>query len=173
MLMRMALCLWALLCLAAREGFARSTFADTAAPAPVSRRTLSRIESRLKRLNQSILQNTTTYLRGVSGEEQALRNRLASADGAVSGLFAGASASYQGLEQRIRTDTGGQAFRGTYIPTLDTVRGALLFLQQHPEMTNAPASNVQADLLQLQTLQARMQDADPGEGLYALSATKW
>lgn len=169
--MRMALCLWALLCLAAQNGYTRPTrsmaepaypaFMDTVQPKPVSSRTLSRIESRLKRLNVSITRNTTRYLRGMSSGEQALRNRIASTDSsAAAGLFAHTSGTYQGLEQRVRADTGGQAFRGTYIPTMDTVRGALLFLQQHPEMTNASAARVQADLVQLQTLQTRMQDAD-------------
>lgn len=207
--MRMALCLWALLCLAAQKGYARPTlsmteppypafanpafvypgfanpafaypgfahlgfahpdfahpafvaFADTVQPAPVSGRTLSSIGSRLQRLNVSITRNTTRYLKEMSNGEQALRNRIASTDSnAAVGLFAHASGTYQGLEQRIRTDTGGQAFRGTYLPIMDTVRGALLFLQQHPEMTNASATRVQADLVQLQTLQARVQDAD-------------
>jgi len=120
-----------------------------------------------------------------------MQQRLSDVDSnAAKTLFAGSQQRYAALSKQIQSDTGSRksGFSGQYLPYADTLRGAMNFLQQHPQLLAAGASpagavsgvpgslsganqaaasispKIQAKLQgatsQFQTLQAKLQDAD-------------
>jgi hypothetical protein len=130
-------------------------------------RLLSRLQAKTARLNGELTAQTTQYLQQQSRREEGLRQRLSTVDPAgARQLFGGNAQTYQALTQRIKTDTGrrGQSFGGSYPAYLDSVQGSVKFLQQNPQLLQSASpgqlARLQATGTQLQTLQAKMNDAD-------------
>ena len=141
-------------------------------------RLLSRIQSSTAHLNQTLAQQTGSYLQKMARQEERFRRRLSTVDSAgAARLFAGSAQQYQSLETRMRTDTGGhgRSFSGVYPPYLDSLQGAVGYLKQNPQLlqgggatqpgtpTAKQVAQLQGTGTQLRALQAKMGDADQAQ----------
>jgi len=122
--------------------------------------------STTNRLNSQLAHQSAEYLQKMARQEERLRQQLAKVDpSAADRLFAGAAGQYRQLASRMLTDTGqhAQGFSGAYPAYLDSLQGSIAFLRRHPELVgggNSTAGRLQSTALSLQTLQAKMNDAD-------------
>ena len=122
-----------------------------------------KIQSQSASLNQQVSSQTQQYLARMARREARLQKKLATVDSAgAKQLFAGSQQQYAALASRVRTDAGNakSTFSGQYQPYADTMRGAMSFLQQHPQLVSQQAAKLQAAASQLQAAQAKLQDAD-------------
>jgi hypothetical protein len=128
---------------------------------------LGRIQSKTARLNQQLTSQTDQYLQKMARREEKMRQKLAGKDSAAGAkLFASSSQQYKALMQKMAADTGSRRLTtsGVYQPYVDSLQGTLAFLKKNPQfLNNGTSPQVQAQLQgatsQLQTLQAKMQDA--------------
>jgi hypothetical protein len=165
---KMALYLWVWLCLACTVTHAQSLDSAAGKLLIFPSRLLGRVQAKMARLDQQLTQQTTKYLEKMQRREARLKNKLSGVDSVdAKKLFGGNDQRYAALLQKIRTDTGNkrQAISGEYQPYVDSLQGALRFLQQNPKGLNAApnaalASQLQRSISQLQQLQAKMKDAD-------------
>jgi hypothetical protein len=166
MLYKPAFCLGALLCLALTAVHAQSIDTLGGKAANFSSRLFGRIQSQSLDINQQLTKQTQKWLARMARREQRLQQKIAAVDSAgAQWLFAGSQQQYADLATRMRTDTGSAkaTFSGQYQPYADTMRGAMSFLQQHPQLLAAgsgEAAKLQGAASQLQALQAKIQDAD-------------
>ena len=179
MLYKPAFCLAALLCLALTATYAQSVDTLSGKGATISSRLLGNIQSQSMGINQQLTTQTQKYLARMARREQRMQQKLAGVDSAgAQRLFTGSQQQYAVMAARVRTDTGSSkaTFSGQYQPYADTMRGAMSFLQQHPQLLSAagtasatgglpavsPAvlTKLQGATSQLQALQAKLQDAD-------------
>lgn len=141
---------------------------------------LSRIQHKTADLDQQLSNQTERYVRRMMKREERLRNKIYKIDSnAAKNLFTNSFQQYAALAQKLRKDTGTRQMSasGEYQPYTDSLKGALAFLQQNPQVLNSAsgqttlgASNpvvnevgsmqLQGATSQLQALQAKMQDAD-------------
>ncbi|HEY4061758.1 MAG TPA: hypothetical protein VGM30_07645 [Puia sp.] len=130
-----------------------------------------RIQSKTASLNQQLTRQTQQYLAKMARREEKLRKKLYTVDSpAAKTVFTQSSQQYSALVQKIQTDTGNRhaSIGGQYQPAVDSLQGMLSFLQKNPQLVSgsgeqlSPAmqTQLQASISQLQTLQAKMQDAD-------------
>jgi len=123
-----------------------------------------RIQDKTAGLDRQLCRQTEKYLEKMARREARLRHLLSNVDPATSQtLFGGVAEQYAAFAQQIRQDTGssGQSIGGEYQPYTDSLRGMLGFLQQKiPGQNLAAGVTVKGAQRQLQTLQAKMQDAD-------------
>ena len=188
MLKYLAFSLTASLCLVGTSLYAQSTDSLNVKPANVSSRLLSRIQAKTASLDQQLTSQTQKYVQQMTTREARLNTQLSASDSNVAKqLFAGSAQRYAALSKRLQQDTGSRSMlvSGKYQPYTDSLRGALAFLQQNPQLlgkstaavsgmrtlpgssTIPGVSNVSAQtqaqlqktVSQLQSLQARMQDA--------------
>ena len=164
--MKPAFCLAAMLCLALTVTHAQSVDSLTGKLVSFPSRLLGKIQSQSASLNQQLTQQTQKYLARVARWEQRLQQKLSGTDSAgAQQLFAGSQQQYAALALKLRQDSGhrNQSISGAYQPHIDTLQGALAFLQQHPqfmETGSSESAKLQGAVSQLQGLQARLQDAD-------------
>jgi hypothetical protein len=194
MLKHLAFCLLASLCLAYAPAHAQSTDSLNVKLANVSSRLLTRIQTKTASLDQQLTHQTQNYVRRMTSQEASLNTQISASDSnAAKQLFAGSAQRYGVLSKRLQQDTGSRSMliSGKYQPYTDSLRGALAFLQQNPQLlskataatsaigtfsgssalgavsTMSGVSNVSAKaqaqlqktVSQLQSLQAKMQDA--------------
>jgi hypothetical protein len=165
---KMALYLWVWLCLACTVTHAQPLDSAAGKLLNFPSRLLGRVQAKTARLDQRLTQQTTKYLEKMQRREARLKNKLSGVDSVgAKKLFDGNDQRYAALLQKIKTDTGNkrQAITGEYQPYVDSLQGALRFLQQNPKGLNAApnaalASQLQRSISQLQQLQAKMKDAD-------------
>jgi hypothetical protein len=164
-------CLLAALLLArvASYGQSADSVADKALSFPS--RLLGRIQSKTASLNQQLTQQTTSYLQKMQKREERLKKKFYKKDStAAKQLFGNSDQQYSALAQKMQTDTGrrSQPLSGEYQPYTDTLKGTLSFLQQNPQLLSGSGqllslqtqARLEGSISQLQTLQAKMQDAD-------------
>lgn len=136
-------------------------------------RLLSRIGKKASNLNARLTSQTESYLSKMARREERMRQKLERVDSAgAASLFGNSAQRYAALEQRIRTDTGskGKLYSGTYPAYLDSLQGSVSFLKQNPALVGGSGAGatdgtramtqLQGANSELQTLQARMGDAD-------------
>lgn len=124
---------------------------------------LTRIQSRTASLDRQLTRQTEKYLQRLTRREARIQKKLSGVDSnAAKSLFVDASNQYAALSQRLAHDTGsaGLHLSGEYQPYTDSLQGMLKFLRTPPAGLNVNPSQLQSSLRQLQTLQAKMQDAD-------------
>ncbi len=124
---------------------------------------LNRIQSRTAALDRQLTRQTEKYLERLAHREARLKEKLSRVDSnAARSLFADASNQYAALSGKLTHDTGSATLHlsGEYQPYTDSLQGMLKFLKTPPPGLNVNASQLQSSLRQLQTLQAKMQDAD-------------
>jgi len=120
-----------------------------------SSRFLHRIQRKTAALESGLTRQTEKYLQKMARREERLRKKIYKVDPTgAKALFAGSDQRYIALSQQLTTDTGnsGLGFSGEYQAYTDSLQGMLKFMKNNP----AAASS----LKQLQSLQAKMQDAD-------------
>ena len=137
---------------------------------------LNGVQSKAAALNERLATRTKKYLARLIRSEAILQSKIASTDpeGARS-LFNHSAERYGSLGQQISKDSGSssRAITGEYQPHMDSLRGALSFLQQNqawvhsaalPSAVGTAASKVpqslQGAVASVQTFEARMQDAN-------------
>jgi len=168
-----ALCAAAFLCLALCKADAQTVDSIAAKTINFPSRLLNRIRQKTADLNSSLTSQTESYLSNMARREERMRQKLAKADSAgAASLFGNSAKRYAELEQRMRTDTGGvgRSYSGIYPAYLDSLQGSIGFLKQHPGMVGSSGgaagigtgamSQLQGTGAELQTLQAKMGDAD-------------
>jgi len=117
-------------------------------------RFFSSIQHKTADLNDQLTQQTEKYLQRLQRREQRLYRKLYKVDSAgAKALFAGSTAQYSILGQRLANDTGGASLHlsGEYQAYTDSLQGMLKFIKD-PKAAGA--------LAQLKTLEGKMQDAD-------------
>jgi hypothetical protein len=116
----------------------------------------SRIQSKTASLDDQLTRQTEKYLQKMARREEQLRKKLYKVDSnAAKNLFAGSAEKYTALSQKLASDTGSSNslhLNGEYQAYTDSLQGMLKFMGDNPKAL--------ASLKQLQSLQARMQDAD-------------
>jgi hypothetical protein len=118
-------------------------------------------------LNKQLEKQTAKYILRLQKKEERLKKKLYKQDSAkAAALFASnPDQQYSALLQKIKTDSAAvfHSMGPEYLPYADSLQGALGFLSKNPQMLNSSKilpANIQSSLLQLQQLQAKMQDAD-------------
>lgn len=135
-------------------------------------RLFSKLHRRTADLNQQLTRQASAYLEKMARQEQRLQKKLSSLDPtAAKGLFAHSQEQYTRLLQQLQTDTGSRrplaSLTGTYQPYMDSLQGALAFLQKNPGwmrtkgQPSSPAiqAQLQGATRALQAFQAKMQVA--------------
>jgi hypothetical protein len=156
----------ALLCLVLTNTHAQSIDSLAGKTVNFPSKLLGRIQSQTADLNARLTRQTQHYLQKMARREARLQQKLAGVDSSgAKTLFANSEQRYTTLAHQIQTDTGsgGRAFSGTYKPYLDSLQGTVAFLKNNPQLLSAGGANfsqLQGAGSQLQTLQAKMQDAD-------------
>ncbi len=116
----------------------------------------SRIQHKTASLDEALTRQTEKYLQKMARREERLRRKLYKVDSsAAKTLFAGSAARYAALTQKLATDTGSGSslgLNGEYQAYTDSLQGMLKFMGDNPKAL--------ASLRQLQSLQAKMQDAE-------------
>jgi hypothetical protein len=109
-------------------------------------------------LDISLTRQTEKYLKKIQRRENRLRTRLRKIDSNVAkSLFANSDAQYAAFSERITNDTiKATGLHGEYQPYVDSLQGALSFLQQQ----QAKPQLLQSATSQLQILQGKLQTAD-------------
>ena len=126
-------------------------------------RFFSRIQNKTADLDQQLTRQTEKYLQRMSRREQRLYKKLYKVDSnAAKSLFAGSAAQYTSFSQKLAGDTGAGNLHlsGEYQAYTDSLQGMLKFLRANPSGLGANAPQLQSSLRQLQSLEAKMQDAD-------------
>jgi len=115
-----------------------------------------RIQNKTSSLDEQLTRQTEKYLQKMARREERLRKKLYRVDStAAKNLFAGSAERYAALSQKLAGDTGSTqslSFNGEYQAYTDSLQGMLKFMTANPKAV--------ASLRQLQSLQAKMQDAD-------------
>jgi len=142
----------------------------------VSRSFFKRISSTSSYLDRQLTRQTTSYLDQMAKSEARLRKKLAKVDSAgAARLFGQSAQQYRAYLQKLQMDTGSRNAQvsGEYMPYTDSLRGALAFLQEHPQYLHGSnvsgvspqvAQQLQGSLSSMQAVQAKMQDADEIKG---------
>ncbi|MBN9385775.1 MAG: hypothetical protein J0H74_33780 [Chitinophagaceae bacterium] len=116
----------------------------------------SRVQSKTAMLDAQLTRQTEKYLQKMARREECLRRKLFKVDSnATKNLFAGSAERYAALSQKLTSDTGSSGslgLNGEYQAYTDSLQGMLKFMGDNPKAL--------ASLRQLQSLQAKMQDAD-------------
>jgi len=126
-------------------------------------RFFSKIEHRITNLDEQLTWQTEKYLQRMARREARLQKKLHKVDSsAAKSLFASSASQYAALSQKLANDTGTSSLRvsGEYQAYTDSLQGMLKFLQTRPAGLDVGALHLQSSLRQLQTLQAKMQDAE-------------
>src|ERR1700744_3369865 len=145
MLYKPVFCLMAWLCLALTAAHAQSADSLTGKLTNFPTRLFGKIQAQSDSLNQQVSSQTQQYLARMARREARLQKKLSTVDSAgAKQLFAGSQQQYAALASRMRTDTGSakSTFSGQYQPYTDTMRGAMSFLQQHPQLLSTGSPSV-------------------------------
>jgi len=136
-----------------------------------SSRLFKRIQSNTSDLNQQLTVQTQKYLNKMARQEERMKQKMYALDSnSAKDLYANSAQQYAALSKRLQQDTGSRSMiiSGAYQPYTDSLRGALAFLQKNPQLLNggtlmtktgAREAQLQKAVSQLQSLQAKMQDA--------------
>jgi hypothetical protein len=131
----------------------------------------SKINSHAADLNKRLSQQTDKYLQKLARQEEKLYQKMMRVDSVgAKQLFANSTGQYATLAKKLAADTGRLKLpaTGVYQPYIDSLQGALHFLQLNPSLLSQKGQALSGDLqaqlqsasAQLQALQAKMQDAD-------------
>jgi len=177
MLIKPAMCLSALLCIAVTVTHAQTvdSVADKLTHFPM--RLFGHIQSKTAELNQKLQRQTQKYLQQLQNEEARLEKKIFALDsGSAKTLFANSGQQYGQLLNKLQSDTGSAhpKLTGQYQPYTDSLQTALAFFQKNPQVLGSSTTmaipgnpslspevqaQLQSSILQLRALQAKMQDA--------------
>ena len=169
MWLKPAFCGLILICCTRLTSYGQSMDSVTEKAISFPARLLSRLQSRTASLDKQLTQQTSGYLQKMQRREEKMRKKLYAVDSnAAKQLFDGSAQRYAALAQKMSTDTGKlhMPLTGTYMPYVDSLQGALDFLQKNPALVsgagslNGAGAKLQGAASQFQALQAKMADAD-------------
>jgi hypothetical protein len=167
MLKKPALCLMAVLCLACTLAYSQSIDSVTAKITRFPTRLFGHIQSQTSYLDRQLARQTKEYLQRMIKQESALKKKLSKVDSSGSQyLFLNnPEQQYAAFIQKVKTDTSRLSKpRGVaYLPYADSLQGVASFLGKNPNLPGSQSVNpavAQAAAGQLQTLQAKLMDAD-------------
>jgi len=145
-----------LFCYLSYPCFAQDQLDKTTAAINFPFKFFSRIQNRTASLDEQLTRQTEKYLQKMARREERLRKKLYKVDStAAKNLFAGSAERYTALAQKLGNDTGSKSslgLTGEYQAYTDSLQGMLKFMGDNPKAI--------ASLKQLQSLQAKMHDAD-------------
>jgi len=129
-------------------------------------RFLAGINNKTSHLKDQLIRQSEKYLRHLSRKEDKLKRKLYKQDSsATRNLFAGDSSQQLGhFLLKLKSDsnvTGGMI--GQYMPYVDSLNGALSFLNKYPSIISSSKifpADIQNSLKKLQVLQVKMQGAE-------------
>jgi hypothetical protein len=167
MLNKLALCLAAALCFAAIKTNAQSADSLSNKIANFPTRLFSKMNGQTMSLQRQLTRQTEKYLHRMARQEEKLRSKLYKTDSAKAAeLYPNdPKQQYATLLQKFRRDSS-RAFTSMgpeYLQHLDSVQGALGFLNKNPSLVGANPTmqaKMQTSLANLQQLQTKLQDAD-------------
>jgi hypothetical protein len=167
MLKTPALCLMAALCLACTASYGQSIDSVTTKLTHFPTALFAKIQSRTTSIDRQLARQTQKYLQQMIRQEAALKKQLNKVDsnGSRYLFMSNPEQQYAALAQKVKTDTSRLSRpRGVaYLPYADSLQGATAFLSKNPGLPGSSSVNpaaAQAATNQLQTLQAKMMDAD-------------
>jgi hypothetical protein len=170
-----ALCLAAAFCLAVTISRAQATAQSTTQTtdsltgklAGFPSRVFGKIQSRSTSLNAQLSRQTERYLKRMARSEEKLRARLYKQDSVKAAALypQDPKQQYAVILQKFRQDStrAATSMGPEYLPHVDSLQGALGFLNKNPGVLNAnPAmqAKMQTSLASVQQLQAKLQAAD-------------
>lgn len=127
----------------------------------------SRIDGQAKSLDQQLTRQTEKYLKRMARKEAKLKAKLYKQDSArAAALFAtDPEQQYAALIQKFRQDSSRifTSMGPEYLPYADSLQGMLKFMNTNSSLLPAGFSQqaaIQSSLVQVQQLQARLQQAD-------------
>ncbi|HXO75063.1 MAG TPA: hypothetical protein VN824_07520, partial [Puia sp.] len=101
---------------------------------------LDKVSGQAASLNDKMTARSAKYLEGIAAEESRLQARLTKTDpAAASGLFGNVQDRYQKLQSALTQGAPGGVLKSTpgqYIPSLDSLKNTLLFLQNNKSQLN-------------------------------------
>jgi len=157
---------WATVLLSTALNVCQAQNGDSAKAPHFSGRWLKRVESNAARLNRELSTQGTGYLEKMAKLERGVQGRLAMVDPAgAKELFAGSAGQYSALGQQLQSEKGcpGQGFSGAYPAYLDSLKGVMAYLREHPECM-PPLHGSEPRLVsasaELQAVQGKMNDAE-------------
>ncbi|MBN9379115.1 MAG: hypothetical protein J0H74_00030 [Chitinophagaceae bacterium] len=145
-----------LCCILTLSCFAQDQPDKATAIIDLSSKFFNRVQHKTAQLDEQLTRQTEKYLQKMARREERLRGKLSKVDSnAAKMLFAGSATRYAALSQKLASDTGRSgslALNGEYLAYTDSLQGMLKFMSNNPKAL--------ASLKQLQSLQAKMQDAE-------------
>jgi hypothetical protein len=155
------------LCLATTNSHAQTVDSVTGKLANFPSRLFGKIQSQSTSLNAQLSRQTERYLARMAKSEGKLRARLYKQDSVKAAALypQDPKQQYAALLQKFRQDSSRAAtsMGPEYLARVDSLQGALAFLNKNPSVLNAnPAlqAKMQASLASVQQLQAKLQAAD-------------
>jgi hypothetical protein len=162
-----ALCLAAALCLAVTISYAQSADTLTGKLAGFPLRVFGKITGKTAGLQQQLTRQTERYVNRMARQEEKLRAQLYKTDSAKAAALypQDPKQQYAAMLQKFKQDSSRvfTSMGPEYLARVDSLQGALGFLNKNPGVLNAnPAmqAKMQASLASVQQLQAKLAAAD-------------
>jgi hypothetical protein len=129
---------------------------------------LDKVGGQAASLNDQMTAQSTKYLQGIAAEESKLQGKLAKTDpAAASSLFGNVQERYQKLQSALTQSAPGGMLKSTpgqYIPSLDSLKNTLLFLQNNKSqlngLTGAAGQKLTSAVGNVEALQNKIQAVD-------------
>jgi len=129
---------------------------------------LDKIDVQISGMNGQVTAQSEKYLRRFADEEEALQTRLSKIDRtAATCLFGNASSRYAELQAAVSNASSvgiPGAIPGAHLPSLDSLKNTLLFLQVNedkiPGLSGTQAKRLSASIANVEALEGRMQVVD-------------
>ena len=130
-------------------------------------RYLDKVNDQTSRLDNQLTQQSGKYIQEVASEENKLKARLQKVDSsAARSLFGDVTTRYQQLQTGLLQNNGSLLRTGPlqYMPSLDSLKNTLLFLQTNKgklnNFTTLQAQNLSAAIAKVQSLQDKLNAVD-------------
>jgi len=129
-------------------------------------RLFGKIQGKTADLDKRLTRQTEKYLEKMARREERLKKKLYKIDSTgAKTLFNQSAERYAALSRKLKNDTvgGTRPVSGEYMAYIDSLKGTLSFLDKNPQLlssTKIDPAQLQNSLMQLQQLQAKIQDAD-------------
>jgi hypothetical protein len=167
MLYKPALCLAVVLCLAVTVAHAQSVDSLTGKLANFPTRLFSKITGKTANLQRQLTRQTKRYLHRMARQEEKLKARLYKTDSIKAAALypQDPKQQYAAVLQKFKQDSSRvfTSMGPEYLARVDSLEGALGFLNKNPGVLNAnPAmqAKMQGSLASVQQLQAKLQATD-------------
>ena len=165
--MRLRLLLSALLCaFVLLQSYPQSNPGSSTTLLNFPARFADKISKKAASLENQLDRQTVKYLERLQRKEAKLKRKLGRIDSAAAANVFNADDQYAQLIKKLSsssTGAQGEAARGEYIPTLDSLKGSLSFLQQNSNLLSGSKDlqgKLGSSLTEVKDLQSRLQQAD-------------